>query len=69
MAPIAPWDSTRSISGHAGEQMQRLYSAVSNGEQAESLTRILKLMPPPVGKDGGPATAPSGQQSGQHGAR
>jgi hypothetical protein len=49
--------ATRSISGHVGDQMQRLCSTVSNGEQVESLTRILKLMPPPVGKDGGPGGA------------
>jgi hypothetical protein len=59
---------TRSISGHATEQMQRLYSTVSDREQAESLTRILTLMPPPVSDGGRAATAPSGQQSGQHAA-
>jgi hypothetical protein len=39
---------TRSISGHATEHMQRLYSTVTNQEQAASLTRILEMMPPPV---------------------
>jgi hypothetical protein len=37
---------TRSISGHATEHMQRLYSTVTNQEQAASLTRILEMMPP-----------------------
>lgn len=39
---------TRSISGHATEQMQRRYSTVTDQEQAASLTRILQMMPPPV---------------------
>jgi hypothetical protein len=35
---------TRSISGHATAQMQRLYSTVSDEEQAEGLGRILGLV-------------------------
>ncbi len=38
---------TRSISGHATEQMQRLYSTVSDEEQAEGLGRILGLVQAP----------------------
>lgn len=39
---------TRSISGHATEQMQRRYSTVTEREQAESLQKILSMMPAPV---------------------
>ncbi len=35
---------TRSISGHATEEMQRRYSTVSPGEQQKSLARVLRLM-------------------------
>jgi hypothetical protein len=35
---------TRSISGHATAHMQRLYSTVSDEEQAEGLGRILGLV-------------------------
>ena len=53
---------TRSISGHATEHMQRLYSTVTNQEQAASLTRILDMMPPPL-----PALpSPEGEQLGEH---
>jgi hypothetical protein len=53
---------TRSISGHATEHMQRLYSTVTNQEQAASLTRILDMMPPPL-----PALpSPEGEHLGEH---
>ncbi len=45
---------TRSISGHATEQMQRRYSTVYDHEQAESLTRILRMMPPPLAANATP---------------
>ena len=35
---------TRSISGHATEEMQRRYSTVSRVEQQKSLARVLRLM-------------------------
>jgi hypothetical protein len=35
---------TRSISGHATEEMQRRYSTVSPVEQQTSLARVLRLM-------------------------
>jgi integrase len=35
---------TRSISGHATEEMQRRYSTVSPAEQQQSLARVLRLM-------------------------
>jgi len=35
---------TRSISGHATEQMQRHYSTVSEVEQAEGLAKVLRMM-------------------------
>jgi hypothetical protein len=35
---------TRSISGHATEEMQRRYSTVSAVEQQTSLARVLRLM-------------------------
>jgi hypothetical protein len=35
---------TRSISGHATEQMQRHYSIVSETEQAEWLAKVLRMM-------------------------
>src|ERR1700722_5963983 len=35
---------TRSISGHATEQMQRHYSTVSDREQAEGLAKVLRMM-------------------------
>ena len=35
---------TRSISGHATEQMQRHYSTVSQNEQAEGLAKVLRMM-------------------------
>jgi integrase len=35
---------TRSISGHATEEMQRRYSTVSPTEQQKSLARVLRLM-------------------------
>ena len=35
---------TRSISGHATEEMQRRYSTVSASEQQKSLARVLRLM-------------------------
>jgi integrase len=35
---------TRSISGHATEEMQRRYSTVSPVEQQRSLARVLRLM-------------------------
>jgi hypothetical protein len=52
---------TRSISGHATEHMQRLYSTVTNQEQAASLTRILNMMPAPL-----PAlSTPEGEHLGE----
>ncbi len=35
---------TRSISGHATEAMQQLYSTVADGEQRSALTRVAELM-------------------------
>jgi hypothetical protein len=35
---------TRSISGHATEEMQRRYSTVSPDEQQKSLARVLRLI-------------------------
>jgi hypothetical protein len=35
---------SRSISGHATEEMQRRYSTVSPVEQQKSLARVLRLM-------------------------
>ena len=52
---------TRSISGHATEQMQRLYSTVTNQEQAASLARILDMMPPPL-----PTLPAKGEHLGEH---
>ena len=52
---------TRSISGHATEQMQRHYSTVSESEQAEGLAKVLSMMdfrnrkPAPAAADPGAA--------------
>jgi integrase len=53
---------TRSISGHATEQMQRRYSTVTDEEQASCLTRILQMMPPPAST----LPAPEGEHLGEH---
>ena len=53
---------TRSISGHATEEMQRRYSTVSATEQQASLARVLHLMD--FRKASSPA-APGGEVSGE----
>jgi hypothetical protein len=60
---------TRSISGHATEEMQRRYSTVSATEQQQSLARVLRLMDfrraSRTGARGG-EEAPSGEDNGAH---
>jgi integrase len=61
---------TRSISGHATEQMQRHYSTVSDREQAEGLAKVLRMMDFRDRKTGGTvgagvgASAPAADSTG-----
>ncbi len=52
---------TRSISGHATEQMQRHYSTVSESEQAEGLAKVLSMMDFRSRKPAMEATEPSAE--------
>jgi len=63
---------TRSISGHATEEMQRRYSTVSPSEQQKSLARVLRLMDfratkrGPGGEGGGEGRRASGEDQEKH---